>query len=491
MPEGVDVLQEFSMSPLMDPTPTNPFLNPLLLGQDKLETIFHAALAKYGCVVEKGTELISFTQYPERVEVELIKRGPKGDRLEPEKASYEWVIGTDGAKGVMRKQLGLRFLGETRTVENFVVGDICVDGLSSKHWHMWGDAADVLVSLRPTETPGLFNFIIAGKCINHSEIASSDETVRQCFRRHVGNRTELKFGKIPWMSYYTPNIRMVESFGVGRVLIAGDAGHVHSPTGGQGMNTGIQDSLNLGWKLALVAKGFAKPTLLRSYTEERIPVIAEMLDQTTKLLNKTFKEKDESPWTQGGSLLQLGVNYRWSPIVLDERKAFEIQKEAAEDALLEDFDFYEEEEKMEPYGNDYDGRLRAGDRAPDSTGLLQADRSKLFTRKSSSLFQIFSVSHHTALIFAHLVDPKRVLQELARYPKELVKSVVIVKPRQSIPSGSHYADYVLEDHDGHAHDAYITEVCGLIMVRPDGIVGGILQNHHSLHRYFKGLLASP
>lgn len=104
----------------------------MLLGQDILETIFHDTLAKLGCTVEKGTELVSFTQTTDHVEVNLVKRGPDGENEEKEKTRYAWMVGTDGAKGSVRKQLGLSFLGETRTVENFVVGDICVEGLSSK-----------------------------------------------------------------------------------------------------------------------------------------------------------------------------------------------------------------------------------------------------------------------------------------------------------------------------------------------------------------------
>ena len=108
----------------------------MLLGQDILETIFHDALADLGCTVEKGTELVSFTQTADHVEVNLVKRGPDGENEEKETTRYAWMVGTDGAKGSVRKQLGLSFLGETRTVENFVVGDICVEGLSSKVSHL-------------------------------------------------------------------------------------------------------------------------------------------------------------------------------------------------------------------------------------------------------------------------------------------------------------------------------------------------------------------
>lgn len=493
LPEGVDVLNEFAMSPLADPTPTHPFLNLMLLGQDTLETVFHEELAKLGCSVENGTELVSFKQNADFVEVNLLKRGPKGDQEERETCRYEWMVGTDGAKGVVRKQLGLTFLGETRLVENFVVGDICVEGLSPKYWHMWGEASDVLISLRPTETKGLYNFIIAGKDINNAELAASQDTIRDCFRKNTGNRKDIKFGEMPWMSYYTPNIRMVDAFSKGRIFIAGDAGHVHSPTGGQGVNTGMQDSFNLGWKLALVAKGLASPSLLNTYSNERLPVIAEMLDQTTKLLNSTFNGGSAAEWQNGGALFQLGVNYRWSTIVMDERKSIEAAREAEEDALMEDFEFEDDgdDEKIDSYGTGFDGRLRAGDRAPDSSGLIKPGTSMKPFNKSHQLFQIFTVTRHTVLLFADFVECDEILQDLQRYPKDLLQSVVVVRCKRSAPSGSNLADHVLEDHDGHAYEAYTSSVCGVIVVRPDGIIGGILRGSNSLRRYFQNVLASP
>ena len=152
MPEGRETEHEFEMSPYRNPTPTNPFvcsishseltpdvishlqLNPVMLGQDKLEKIFHSALAVYGCSVELGTELQSFEQTSSSVKVKLIKRGFSQDPNsgELEESIVDWMIGTDGARGVVRKQLGLAFLGETRNVENFIVGDIYVEGLSQE-----------------------------------------------------------------------------------------------------------------------------------------------------------------------------------------------------------------------------------------------------------------------------------------------------------------------------------------------------------------------
>ncbi|KAF8956927.1 pentachlorophenol 4-monooxygenase [Flammula alnicola] len=496
MPEGVEPAHEFEMSPHRNPTPTNPFLNPVMLGQDKLEKIFHAALAEFGCTVELGTELKSFVQDSDHVKATLIKRGMSQDMEsgEVEEVLFDWMIGADGAKGVVRKQLGLSFLGETRNVENFIVGDIMVDGLSQKYWHMWGDAANILISLRATETPKLFNFVVGGKNIKYSELAKNEALLKNCFVENTGRRPDLKFLEIPWMSTYTPNIRMVEKFGFGRIYVTGDAGHVHSPTGGQGMNTGIQDSFNLGWKLALVVKGLAKPSLLESFSEERIPVIAEMITQTTRLLNKTLGN-DERSLKTSGTLFQLGVNYRWSPIVLDERKKIEADREAEEDAYLKDFEFGDEEDeedrdKLDSYGAAHDGRLRAGDRAPDSSGLIIRSPPH-HLKQVCQLFQIFGPAHHTVLIFADLVNSRDILRAVSVYPRGLIRTVVIVRPKKPVPADAGSADFILEDRDEHAYSAYCpTGVCGICVVRPDGVVGVIARGPTWLNRYFHGIFTA-
>lgn len=270
-----------------------------------------------------------------------------------------------------------------------------------------------------------------------------------------------------------------------------DSAHVHSPTGGQGMNTGIQDSFNLGWKLALVLKNFASPSLLDTYTEERLPVVAEMLNQTTKILKTTFKEGEVKPWDKNTSLLQLGVNYRWSSIVYDERQSLEGCQGGEDDELMIDHEHGEPDDiDVDSYGNLLDGCLRAGDRAPCATGLVDRTPSSLF-RASYDLFRVFGSHYHTVLIFSELADPKPVLKLLQIYPPGTVHSVIITRPGQPIPSAAEApADMVLEDRDGYAYDAYVPgKTCGIVIVRPDGIVGAIVEDRRWLHKYFLAVFA--
>jgi hypothetical protein len=258
------------------------------------------------------------------------------------------------------------------------------------------------------------------------------------------------------------------------------------------MNTGIQDSFNLAWKLALVVKGLSAPSLLDSYSEERIPVITEMISQTTKLLKKALG-KDESTLQLNGNLFQLGVNYRWSSIVVDERKAIEAGREAEEDAYMEDFQFdddEDDEEKLDSYGVDHDGRLRAGDRAPDSSGLKVRSPVRL-AKQVCQLFQIFASSHHTILIFSDLADFRDVLRVCSLYPKDAIRTVVITRAKKHVPLDTTSADFILDDRDGHAHASYCPRgICGIVVVRPDGVVGAIAQGRTGMNRYFRGIFTA-
>ena len=104
-------------------------LNPRLLGQQNLEEIIQTEMKKYNSAIEFGVELVSLEQFDDRVEVKILKRNTENPEFEAESSTYKWVVGADGARGIVRKSLGLTFLGETK-VEKFVVGDIKAEGLA-------------------------------------------------------------------------------------------------------------------------------------------------------------------------------------------------------------------------------------------------------------------------------------------------------------------------------------------------------------------------
>jgi hypothetical protein len=183
-----------------------------------------------------------------------------------------------------------------------------------------------------------------------------------------------------------------------------------------------------------------------------------MLSQTTAIFNQTFQaEKDDiKPWTRGFTLKQFGVNYRGSPIVLDERTT--------------------ENVSGSPYTND-DGRICAGDRAPDAPGLIDS------SGKQIKLFDMFKPWLHTVLIFGDDLAPS-VLQTLKQYPEKTIQALRIV-PKDT-PSDT---DAVLEDQDGHAYTGYAVDRTRstVVVVRPDGMIGAIAFGVEGTERYFDGI----
>lgn len=230
---------------------------------------------------------------------------------------------------------------------------------------------------------------------------------------------------------------------------------------------------NLAWKLALVEKGWAAPTLLDSYNEERLPVISAMLRASTSLLNALERRADEAAWTRGRVLKMLGINYRWSSVVVDERRA-------------------KPTEPVDVYGVEGGEELRAGDRALDAPALESVggfkDKKDVLT-----LFGIFRPTYHTVLVFASDAGyALSLLEEVKRYPVGSLK-VVVVYPRGStgvaaVPG----ADYTVVDKEGHAFAAYgvSPERPMTTVIRPDGVVGGVLFGVEGLKQYFKGVFSA-
>jgi FAD binding domain len=209
-----------------------------------------------------------------------------------------------------------------------------------------------------------------------------------------------------WLSSWRLNVRMVERYRVGRVFLAGDAAHIHSPAGGQGMNTGIQDAANIGWKLAAALHG-ADPALLDTYQAERLPVAAAVLGLTTRAtVHGPDAAYGESDWEE---MRQLGITYRGGPLA----PAFDA------------------------------AGPRPGDRAPDAP-CHRPDGSRV------RLFDLQRGTHWTLYGFATTPPP---------YGPE-VRGFRIT--RDSADAGA------IVDTDGHACRAYAPRPGELVLVRPDG-----------------------
>lgn len=234
--------------------------------------------------------------------------------------------------------------------------------------------------------------------------------------------------------------------------------------------------MNLGWKLALVLKSLASPTLLDSYNDERLPVIASMLNKTTLLHNKTFTPASDptTAFRRGHELHQLGVNYRSSGILVDETSN-------PEGTQL----------TTDPYRDGEDGQVRAGDRAPDAPGLVDL-RTK---DKSRNVFDFFKTTHHTIFVFSPSQElSSKCFSNLdAFFPSEkrfLLQKVVVIPKGSSArfeAGGLGSEVTVMEDAEGHAYAGYNIEAKDLpvVIVRPDGWIGATVRDERGVQEYLE------
>ena len=175
-----------------------------------------------------------------------------------------------------------------------LVADVEVDGLDQREWHLWPFVKGGVIGLCPLPNTPLF------------QLTAKAETMGTNVEDVVHQATGQRISRVAWQSIYQPAVRMVNRYRVGRVFLAGDAAHVHPPAGGQGLNTGVQDAYNLGWKLAQVMRG-GPDSLLDSYESERLPVAAAVLGLTKHLHQKRSLKR-------GALTDQLGLHYRDSSL---------------------------------------------------------------------------------------------------------------------------------------------------------------------------------
>ena len=267
------------------PTETVPYPNLWMVPQARTEAILRERLRALGGEVEFGKALTAFAQNEDRVEA-TVSNG--------EIIPADFMVGADGGHSAVRKALGLRLWGEALDDKPTLVADVEVEGLDRRDWHVWPLVKGGPIGLCPLPNSPLFQLMCSASTV--------DGSIESTVRRVTGYRVQ----RVGWQSVYKPNIRMVDRYRVGRVFLAGDAAHVHPPAGGQGLNTGVQDAFNLGWKFASVARGGAD-SLLDSYEIERLPIASAMLGLTKKLHQTRAIRR-------GDATNQLALNYRTSPL---------------------------------------------------------------------------------------------------------------------------------------------------------------------------------
>ncbi|GJF30623.1 oxygenase [Kitasatospora sp. NE20-6] len=430
------------------------------LPQYTTEQLLADHLATYGTRIERATELVSFTQDADGVDAEL--RGPDGD----EHVRCRYLVGCDGAHSRVRRGLGLDFGGGAFT-ETYMLGDVEVDwdlpagyGVRIVRHDPGGGPDDVLVGI-PLPGRGRYrlSMVAAPDLVAPPGTAAGRTSADGLSADGVAHG--LESGPAPgldhiqavldrlapqpatasalrWSSVFRISHRIVDRYGRGRAFVAGDAAHIHPPTGAQGMNTGIQDAFNLAWKLALAVRGTAAPALLDSYDAERRPVGEEVV-------GRTVRHARAGIGTDGGTLesilmreAQLLVDYRDSPLL--------------------------------PAADGDAAPPAPGDRAPDCTGL----RHPLAARPLR-LFDLLRSPRHTLLL--HLgpgTEPRRAdaCADAARHAAHGELDVwAVLAPGAS--ADSLLLPHVVDEEDAYRR-AYGIRDGEAVLVRPDGHLGGRL-----------------
>ena len=236
--------------------------------QDEHERFLVAELAKFGCAVDWNTELVSLSQDAQGVQAQLKRNGAT------ETTDYSYGVGADGAHSIVRRELKLEFSGGTYA-QLFYVADVDATGADTTDLLMNLDH-DGFALMMPVRTSGMYRLVglVPDDLVARTNLTFADFQTRAEAMLHVKVRT------VNWFSTYHVHHRVASQFQVGRCFLAGDAGHIHSPAGGQGLNTGIGDAVNLGWKLAQVLAGRAPAALLATYEPERIAFARKLVAST-------------------------------------------------------------------------------------------------------------------------------------------------------------------------------------------------------------------
>ncbi|MCQ9156916.1 FAD-dependent oxidoreductase [Acidomonas methanolica] len=384
-----------------EPSAAEPYRMPLMVPQFLTERVMRERLLELGHRPEFGCALVGIQQDGTGVTATLKDRSGEMQRR------VRYLIGTDGGRSFVRQALDIGFPGETLGHRG-LVADVTLTGLTRDAWHRFneGDRARMIMfcPLAGTEM-----FQLQGLLPLDGAFDLSAEGLTRLIMERTG-RTDIRIQSVSWASTFTMNARLADRYRAGRVFLAGDAAHVHPPTGAQGLNTSVQDAYNLGWKLAAVLHG-APDRLLDSYEEERRPVAAGMLGLATGLLQADLRGQVR----RGREVRQLDLAYPGSSLTLPSAERSD--------------------------------RLAAGDRAPDAP-VRGASGQPI------RLFDLLKGPHWTAFGYEVRHD--------------------LVRPRAGLHIHRIGAEGDILDDRGHFRDAYAVRPGDWVFIRPDGYVGAIL-----------------
>ncbi|GAA1273669.1 FAD-dependent oxidoreductase [Kitasatospora nipponensis] len=442
------------------------------LPQYETERILEEFLGRFGTGIERGSELLSFRQDAGGVTSRVVT----ATGAEREIRS-RFLVGCDGAHSVVRKGLGLGFEGGAFP-EEYMLADVRVDwdlpaGYGVRAMHRGADGAvdDLLVAI-PLPGPGRYRVSMLVppelSLARRAEAAGSDAGSGAGTGSPGGDGVAhgLEGGRTPtlahvqpvldrlspqpttasdlrWSSVFRISHRLVERYGEGRAFVAGDAAHIHPPTGAQGMNTGIQDAYNLAWKLALAVEGAAHPRLLASYDAERHPVGVEVVGRTVRHAAEGVQGDPTPPEELLLREAQLLVGYPDSPIV----------RPAAP-------------------GPSADGAARPGpgERAPDCGGLLGA-----IAAYPLRLYDLLRDRGHLLLLYGDSPDAvwiDELAAVAAKFSGDRMAALVVLA--EHAPAGAPRLPSYRDARGEFARGYRVAQPTAFVL-RPDGYLGARLR----------------
>ena len=366
--EGGEIRGEMHLANFGKDLSQFPFL--LMLEQSRNEELLYEFIRSHNRDVFWKTELESFSQDASGVTAQV--KLPSG---ESQTIKGKYLVGCDGAKSTVRHGLGLTFAGSTFE-RLFYVADARVD------WEFPHDtlhvclAREVFVAFFPM--PGENRYRIIGT-FPESKNQDEGEVLYEEIEHEIKEQAKLALdiSDVRWFSLYKVHSRRVNKFSEGRCFVAGDAAHIHSPAGAQGMNTGIQDAYNLAWKLAVVIKAYASESLLDTYNEERLANAKRLLDTTDRLFELAA----------GSSWLMSFIRTTIFPPVAGFMTSLESVSKRVFPLISQIGINYRDDSLSEHTGDEF-GDVKAGDRLP----YFVVDGQSIFEKLKAPKFHVLLFS---------------------------------------------------------------------------------------------------
>ncbi len=437
----------------------------LMISQAETESVLEDALGQFGVVVESGVRAESLVQDENGVTciLETSGEGEYGSERE-EEVRCKYVVGCDGAHSIVRKSAGMKFEGGVYP-QDFILVDVHMKWEQKACFSMFLGSG--FLGVFPLNN-GLFRLIVSRAQERGKEGELTLQDFKDVVDEFVPGKTELYDPE--WITRFRLHHRMVDCYRKGRCFVAGDAAYIHSPVGGQGMNTGMQDAVNLAWKLGSVLKGLSNDGILDSYDKERSKVGMKLLYTTDRLFEMMATSNPVVlwlrntavpwiiPWTMSNQKVkekrfrfvsQLEIRYRESPVV--------------------------------GQASSWNGQLRGGDRAPDGE-LSGGDEMKW-------LLELCSGVDFHLLLFSGIGDANLSDESLEEVGENFLNernNAVKIHKILTLPNSATHGN-ANTDAEGKIHELYGFKEPGYVFIRPDGYISfiGLLSTMDELKSWVK------